>query len=411
MVHRLVVDCKALTPATRSRWAASVRSWREPWLQVLWVYDLADANYIEAGKSGSHLLIRDASLILSRAEWLEWKARGFPTPLIKDLFQFKCLHMFGGWWADMDYFNLRAKPPAASWSTLLLGSEYERRTSSYSKSPDNTINLGGQSVSINLGIMWAERGSPLLMEAQHKARALWQKGKVWHKDRYLDHQLLIHREFAVPKRAEMMNPMLTSPFPRWYEKWQSQSESRQVFGVKLPSMETIRKDGFACNVWDGWWSQEKSDELVKWTAEGSGVSPSGSHKPEPETKMPRDQVAEVLAASVPTLTTAGVPIVIAFRTVAAALLALGYRRDRSDSCLGAPQWSIEQWAGVYLLGGLKFEWGDQGESSGVTSFDACYAQLKAQLAPDIETKVLDCAFMDAKFIELNALHHIGFLVA
>ena len=84
---------------------------------MLWVCDLADANYIEAGESRSDLLVRDASLVLSRAEWSEWKARGFPTPLIKDIFQLKCLHMFGGCWADMDYFILRAKPPAASWNT------------------------------------------------------------------------------------------------------------------------------------------------------------------------------------------------------------------------------------------------------------------------------------------------------
>ena len=71
-------------------------SWREPWIQALWVYDLVDVNYIEAGESRSDLLVRDASLVLSRAEWSEWKARGFPTPPMEDIFQLKCLHMFGG---------------------------------------------------------------------------------------------------------------------------------------------------------------------------------------------------------------------------------------------------------------------------------------------------------------------------
>jgi len=83
--------------------------------------------------------------------------------------------MFGGWWADMNYFVLRAKPPAASWRTMLLGSEFERRTSKYAKSERHILNIGEQRVAINLGIMWAQQGSPLLMEAQRKAKALWQK--------------------------------------------------------------------------------------------------------------------------------------------------------------------------------------------------------------------------------------------
>ena len=100
---------------------------------------------------------------------------------------------------------------------MLLGSEYERRTSTYTKSDRHVFDFGGQRVAINLGIMWAQQGSPLLLEAERKARALWQK-TPGNKDRYLDHQLMIQKEFAASKKAEVMDPILTSPFPRWNEK-------------------------------------------------------------------------------------------------------------------------------------------------------------------------------------------------
>ena len=103
VVHRLAVGCRAVSPAARARWGKSVRSWREPWVQILWVYDVEDASLLDVGPN-AHVLVRDAGIVFPREEWAEWKARGFPIPLIKDLFQLQCLYMFGGWWADMDYF-------------------------------------------------------------------------------------------------------------------------------------------------------------------------------------------------------------------------------------------------------------------------------------------------------------------
>jgi len=129
LVHRLAVCCEGLSVATRSRWAESLRSWREPWLQVLWVYEVADLCLLGVSPLSPHphLLIRDASVVMPAVEWSKWVASGRPIPLIKQMFQLKCLHMFGGWWADMDYFLLNAKPPAASWSTWMLATECERR--------------------------------------------------------------------------------------------------------------------------------------------------------------------------------------------------------------------------------------------------------------------------------------------
>ena len=96
VVHRFAFGCRAISPSTRERWSKSLTSWREPWLQILWVYEGEDASLLEAQAHHPHLLIRDAGLVMPKADWAEWKARGFPIPLIKDLFQLQCLHLFWG---------------------------------------------------------------------------------------------------------------------------------------------------------------------------------------------------------------------------------------------------------------------------------------------------------------------------
>ena len=72
------------------------------------------------------------------------------------MFQQTCLYMFGGWWADMDYFMLQLEPPATEGKTWLLATEYERRTSTYQKAPAGTMTVGKEVVSV-------KRDSPLLL--------------------------------------------------------------------------------------------------------------------------------------------------------------------------------------------------------------------------------------------------------
>ena len=236
VVHRLAFGCQTLSPATLARWAKSVRSWREPWRQVLWLYKASDAALLGVDPTAhSAVLIRDASIVISAVEWSEWQAQGLPIPLMKDLFQLKCLYMFGGWWADMDYFMLNTKAPAPSWSSWIVGADYERRRGAYVKDRSRLLLVDGDLVSVNLGIMWARCQSPLLEAAQHKARAMWKgRQKRWtglrNQAGYLDNQLMIQNEFVRAGKAEVLHPSITSPFPRWNSQWQSQSVGRELCG-------------------------------------------------------------------------------------------------------------------------------------------------------------------------------------
>ena len=83
----------------------------------------------------------------------------------------------------------------------MLATEFERRTSAYQKAPSGVMQVWKDLVAVNLGLMWAEAGSPLLVEAQSKARALWTGvHRKWTGHRtqkgYQAHQLLIQEQFA-----------------------------------------------------------------------------------------------------------------------------------------------------------------------------------------------------------------------
>ena len=385
LVHRLIVGCRGLSDNTKLRWAQSLRSWREPWLQIVWVYEAADLDLLGV-EPHARLLVRNANIVMPATELAEWRARTFPIPLIKDLFQLQCLHMFGGWWADMDYFMLQQEPPSTEGKSWLLGTEYERSTSSYRKNADGTMMLGDLLVSVNLGIMWAKQSEPLLLEAQHKARALWKgKDKEWSGLRtqsgYLSHQRMIQDLFARTNKADCMVPILTSPFPRWGPKWEAQlggREGAEFYGVVLPAECSILTRSFTCNVWDGCWQMKASDGLALWVetkqilapgpgaspgasgseamprAPGSGASPSG-----PPAKM-LDAAALVIMA-LPRLIESGVPATIALRAMAAALQAIG--RGGNLRCSSAAAWPAEHVAFGFLSGALKSEWVRPGEEA------------------------------------------------
>ena len=121
-------------------------------------------------------------------------------------------------------------------------------------------------------------------------------------------------------------------------------------------------ESFTCNVWDGCWAVEQSDEMVEWvlskapTPADSGVSPSAV--------LPSLQAAaDIVAKALPTLTESGVPVVIALRTMATAISSIARSHGREPYGFAAG-WPPETLALGFLSGALKFEWiGDTSESS------------------------------------------------
>ena len=396
VVHRLACGCQALSPATIARWAQSVRSWREPWHQVLWLYKASDAALLGVDSTAhSAVLIRDASIVISEVEWSKWQAKGMPIPLIKDMFQLKCLHMFGGWWADMDYFMLNAKAPSPRWSSWMVGADYERRSGAYAKVQSRVVRVDGDPVCVNMGIMWARRQSPLLETAQHKARALWEgRRKTWTGLRsqrgYQDNQFMIQDEFVRKGLAEILHPSLTSPFPRWNTQWQSQSVGRELYGVTLRDHQWISASSFTCNAWEGCWTNSQSDELAEWVLSRNPSEDPGESLGSPAAKL--RAAADVVVGSQRALTDSGVPIAIAFRAMAAAINAIHRSRGRSDLARRLP---ADDLALAFLIGALKCEWGDSTQDANCTSLQGCLCGLRARMGESQAAAVAcDMVFCD-----------------
>ena len=50
-----------------------------------------------------------------------------------------------------------------------------------------------------------------------------------------------------------MRPSVSSPFPRWITRWETQLVGRELFGTTLLPEKAIVANSFTCNVWEGCW--------------------------------------------------------------------------------------------------------------------------------------------------------------
>ena len=200
-----------------------------------------------------------------------------------------------------------------------------------------------------------------------------------------------------------MRPIVSSPFPRWITNWETQLGGKTLFGVALPEEKAILAESFACNVWEGCWAIEYSDSLCAWAlntgqalAAGSGVSPSV-----PTSRL--QAAGELVASALPHLTESGVPMDVAFRTMASAITAIHRSRGRATF---AAQWPAGHLALAFLHGALKAEWTYRGESPCVEVANLASAlralQLRFGFGEAHHAKMsiaFDCVFSDATLVE------------
>ena len=139
---------------------------------------------------------------------------------------------------------------------------------------------------------------------------------------------MIQDEFVRTGKAELLHPSLTSPFPRWNTQWQSQSVGRELYGVTLRDQEWISASSFTCNAWDGCWTNSQSDELAEWVLSRKARDDPGVSLGVPTAKL--RAAADIIIGSQRALADSGVPVVIAFRAMAAAVNAIDKSKGRSD---------------------------------------------------------------------------------
>lgn len=206
---------------------------------------------------------------------------------------------------------------------------------------------------------------------------------------------MIQNEFVRTNKAEILHPSITSPFPRWNTKWQSQSVGRELFGVALRDQEWISASSFTCNAWEGCWTNSQSDDLAKWALSRNACDGPGASLGGPTAKL--RAAADIIIGSQRALTDSGVPVATAFRTMAAAIHAINNSRGRSE---GAQQWPADHLALAYLIGALKCEWSDIHHEANCTSLEGCLSGLRTRMRgpmDESQARACDMLFCDVAF--------------
>ena len=120
------------------------------------------------------------------------------------------------------------------------------------------------------------------------------------------------------------------------------------------------------------WSDEQSDEVAAWVHRHRSMCKESGASPTVPPESLR-AAAEIVAKSLAKLCQSGVPIDVALRALAAALVAIGRHRGASTF---AEAWSVQDLALGFLIGAFKSEWRsvkDKDESPCATSLQACVA--------------------------------------
>ena len=234
-----------------------------------------------------------------------------PIQHVKDMFQFRVLHAFGGWWWDLDVIWLpdraiptgtalrdslpqdigggessRGKPRGASCAAppnalaadldVVLFAQFEKVSGAFVKKAENLLRHGRQAMSVNLGVMWAKANCSFLEicsrslgaeAANHKTR-LSTTGVADRLGRQWCRQQELVQELATKQRALWVAPpMMAYGTPRWAKSWDSMESSGESYGREVPSLSQLAKGALMVNLWVGVWPLSLSQRMLKWATE------------------------------------------------------------------------------------------------------------------------------------------------
>ena len=117
----------------------------------------------------------------------------------------------------------------------------------------------------------------------------------------------------------------------------------------------------------------KCHELAEWVL-SRPRDPGASLGGPPTAKL--RAAADIIVGSQRALTDSGVPVAIAFRTMAAAIHAISKSRGRSDL---VQRWPADHLALAFLIGALKCEWSSAHDKANCTSLQGCLCGLRARM--------------------------------
>ena len=313
LLHRFFVSH---ADAPVKQWRELLRTWPCSFLQYVWTY--READFDELAGEVINTVRMDASLLLPLAEFEKLRGLGHPIQLLKDLIQLRSLQAFGGWYADLDIAWLRdgmwhtphewaemhagcllpSKTEAARLAcpgdcgfspggavTALFFTESERVGDGYSKKGSKVISFGDWRVAVNLGLMWAQTGAPVIDLAIRRLREVCQRQeKAWLRPsrpdnprmhpNWLQNQLAVQDLLSKCGGVRIAPPHAAFAMPRYLRRCPAQECI--LHGTRLQPVGPATASSFALCVWTDVWVEGLGCEVLR-QAQAAVTESGASH--------------------------------------------------------------------------------------------------------------------------------------
>ena len=304
--HRGVLLHRIYLPGEKGvlpQWREYLKTWPAEFVQYIWTTEVRDFQTLAAGVA--NCVRMDASVLLPTQEAIRRYTGGQPVQLVKDDLQFRILHAFGGWYADLDLVWLRhgmweapaewaaehagvlrssppqagrvhmpgepgcpAGPPAAA----LFFLQAERAGDAYTKSAEKIVTLGDRSCDINLGLVWGVAGARVFelvlekfAELDAAAAAAWERDSHAGNPRYtrewLQHQLATVKVLRGRVDARMAPPHVAYPMPRALRKCPERPAT--MWGMRVSPVGSATAQSAAVCLWSSVWPDELAGEVLR----------------------------------------------------------------------------------------------------------------------------------------------------
>ena len=399
--------------------------------QFVWTDDVDEAQRFFSPPM-ENVFFRDASLLAALETAGIPVASNMSVPHRKDILSLRALHAYGGFWADLDVLclvdNMLMRSGCGEYE-LVLFTEHERRTGWKAKSSRlsvplerlstcgqvsgetcssvsssqrghllKSVGVGLGPCSVNLGLLYARQGSPLVAQAERELHDSWRKRPPHvlveksarddsrHAKHWCRNQEIVQALGVKNTTVLIVEPQVAYGFPRWLKQWDAQRDGGVTcFGVQLHSMMTLAEEALCVNIWTGVWPQAWSEEAVSWWGnlpqKGNDADARGTVSQEDADR--RRNLVEHTRAAEAILVEVGMTVPDALRVVATAI-DFAHQGFMKLKMLGTPDKST--WAGwcsyIVLQASIKFHARDHHGAGG----DICRSWLLQTLQSKMKVK-------------------------
>ena len=426
VLHRFLFCASDPEESVAAQWKQAIVSFSVDCLTYLWVYRSVDAERVFDGES-CHLVVRDASAVMPWDEFNSWMAKKLPIPIVKDMFSLRCLHMFGGWFADLDIMRLRGSWPTVDADgdgcDVALSLEYERTVGAFVKGDMKSFQFEGIPVSVNLGFVYASAKAEFLAQAEKRMRDYWNSCQIKFgadarkRKEYGYNQHLIQQLGRKCPRVKFLHPRVVQPFPRWLPNWNTLDTKASTvrYGTQVETVEQIESTSFACCIWAGPWAPENTEALrdwaIKthhasewpWTHGGNCGKPNGDSCWKVEDMLAlhrwRERLGHAITGHGTSMQESGVDVALSCRVTSSALMQVANCKPRRLELLSQLS-DITTAAAVFVQAACKLENSDFPGKFGGAS--CAIDELRRKLYQGVTTPKGESAvfFCDKLFVNL-----------